>query len=39
MSEMVECPRCHGSGLEDYDPKTGKRAACRNCGGIGQVPG
>lgn len=36
--EMVECPRCHGSGLEDYDEKTGQRPACRVCGGIGQVP-
>lgn len=38
--KMVECPRCHGSGLEDnVDPKTGQRPACQRCGGLGQVPG
>lgn len=31
--DMVECPKCYGSGLSPN-----RKDPCPNCGGIGQVP-
>lgn len=33
VGDMVDCPRCHGSGLTPN-----RKGPCPNCGGLGQVP-
>ncbi len=33
FGDMVNCPRCLGSGLAPN-----RKDACGNCGGLGQVP-
>lgn len=34
--QQVECPRCHGEGLEPYVAGA-EEADCRTCGGSGEV--